>query len=67
MCVERAILPQTYKTAGDALWWASAPWPQWAYGDVYPVTVGGRIFTGAFVLMGVTYFGTFTRRWCRHF
>jgi len=60
LVLERADPAANIQTAGDALWWSLCTLATVGYGDVYPVTVGGKIFTGAFVLMGVTYFGTFT-------
>jgi len=46
--------------ADDALWWAFVTVTTVGYGDMYPVTVGGRVVAGFAMLAGVGLFGTFT-------
>jgi len=48
---ERRAAGATITTIGDAMWWACVTVSTVGYGDVYPITVGGRIF--AVVLMSI--------------
>lgn len=47
-------------TPEDALWWALATVTTVGYGDVYPVTSGGRVIAAITMVAGVGLFGTFT-------
>lgn len=44
----------------DALWWAVVTVSTVGYGDVAPVTVGGKITAGALMVFGVGLFSAFT-------
>ena len=46
------------KTAEDSLWWAIGTVTTIGYGDVYPVTTGGRIVASVLIIFGVAMFGT---------
>ena len=50
---EHTAQPEKYATVFDALWWAVITLTTVGYGDVYPVTVGGRLFTMVIVLLGL--------------
>ena len=50
---EHSAQPEKFGTVFDALWWAVVTLTTVGYGDVYPVTVGGRIFTMIIVLLGL--------------
>jgi voltage-gated potassium channel len=46
----RLIEPQTFRSFGDASWWASATVSTTGYGDLSPQTLPGRV-VGAFVMV----------------
>ena len=45
--------PDTFSSVFHSLWWAVATLTTVGYGDVYPITVGGRIFTFIVLLIGL--------------
>lgn len=54
-------VPQSnISTAGDALWWAFVTITTVGYGDLYPVTLEGRLIAVILMTTGVGLFGTFT-------
>lgn len=50
---EREAQPESFRSIFHSLWWAIATLTTVGYGDVFPVTVGGRIFTFAVLLIGL--------------
>jgi voltage-gated potassium channel len=50
---EHTAQPEGFSSIPQSLWWAVATLTTVGYGDVYPVTTGGRIFTGAVLLIGI--------------
>lgn len=50
---EQDVQPEVFGSIPDSLWWAVTTLTTVGYGDVYPVTDGGRIFTSIVLLCGV--------------
>ena len=50
---ENDAQPEKFRSVFDSLWWSVATLTTVGYGDVYPVTVGGRIFTFIVLLIGL--------------
>ncbi|MHA6326896.1 ion transporter [Roseivivax sp. CAU 1753] len=50
---EHEVQPDKFGSIPAAMWWALATLTTVGYGDVYPITLGGRIFTGFILLIGV--------------
>lgn len=42
---ENSAQPEIFKSVFHSLWWSVTTFTFLGYGDVYPVTIGGRIFT----------------------
>ena len=50
---EHETQPEQFSHMGDALWWAVATLTTVGYGDIYPVTIGGKLMTAVVVLCGL--------------
>jgi voltage-gated potassium channel len=50
---EREAQPEQFASIFHSLWWAIVTLTTVGYGDVYPVTVGGRVFTAVVVTLGL--------------
>lgn len=50
---ERDVQPEKFGSIIDSMWWAVVTLTTVGYGDVYPETGGGRIFTALVTLIGV--------------
>ena len=50
---ENEVQPEQFSSVFDCLWWAVATLTTVGYGDVFPITVGGKIFTFVMLIMGL--------------
>lgn len=50
---ENGAQPDQFKSVFHSLWWAVTTLTTVGYGDVYPVTTGGRVFTCFVLLIGL--------------
>jgi hypothetical protein len=57
--VESSIEGTKINTFGDALWWSIATVTTVGYGDVYPITVEGKIIASVLMIIGIMVLGLF--------
>ena len=50
---ENPAQPEIFKSVFHSLWWSVTTFTFLGYGDVYPVTIGGRIFTFFGLITGI--------------
>lgn len=50
---ENEAQPEVFKSVFHSAWWAVVTLTTVGYGDVYPITVGGRIFTFFVLMIGI--------------
>lgn len=50
---ENPAQPEVFSSVFTAMWWAVVTLTTVGYGDVYPVTIGGRIFTTLILMVGL--------------
>ena len=51
---ENKAQPETFASVFHSLWWAVVTLTTVGYGDVYPITTGGKIFTFFVLLLGLS-------------
>jgi voltage-gated potassium channel len=50
---ENMAQPDKFSSVFDSLWWALATLTTVGYGDIYPITFGGKVFTGVILMIGL--------------
>ena len=50
---EREAQPEAFGSVFSSMWWAVATLTTVGYGDAYPVTIGGRLFTTFILVIGL--------------
>ena len=50
---EHEAQPNKFSSIPASMWWAVATLTTVGYGDVYPITLGGRVFTAFVTLLGI--------------
>lgn len=50
---ENPVQPDKFSSVFHSLWWALATLTTVGYGEIYPVTLGGKLFTGIVLMIGL--------------
>jgi voltage-gated potassium channel len=53
---ENGVQPDTFSSIPATMWWAVATLTTVGYGDVYPVTIWGRLFASVIAILGIGMF-----------
>lgn len=50
---ENEAQPEAYKSVFHSMWWSIVTLTTVGYGDIYPITIGGKIFTFFVLIIGI--------------
>lgn len=53
---ENQVQPDSFSSMGTTLWWAIITFTTVGYGDMYPLSVGGRIVTSFITILGISFY-----------
>ena len=53
---EHDAQPEVFKSMFDTLWWAVVTFTTIGYGDMFPITAMGRIFTTLLSILGIAFY-----------
>lgn len=53
---EHDVQPEVFSSMFASMWWAIITFTTVGYGDMYPVTVGGKIITTITIILGITFY-----------
>lgn len=51
--LEHTAQPEVFQNAFSGLWWAVATFTTVGYGDIFPITMGGRFMAGTIAILGI--------------
>lgn len=51
--LEHPAQPEIFRNAFSGLWWAVATFTTVGYGDIFPITMGGRVMAGVIAVLGI--------------
>lgn len=51
--LENEAQPEKFSSITESIWWATVSLATVGYGDVYPITVGGKVFASLISLVGI--------------
>ncbi len=51
--LENSSQPESFNNALSGLWWAVATFTTVGYGDIYPITIGGKFMAGIISILGI--------------